>query len=234
MYRRALQRNLASVDPTVNLEVGGAPEKRRDRIADPEEAARLLAALPELERCLYATAAYGGLRRGELRALRRSDVDLTAGVIHVRRTWDDVECEQQGGKTDAATRTVPILVPLARLLKVRLIALPPDEDPLVFGRSAGEPFAPMTVWKRARAAWKRTNEELGEGDPPLVPIGLHEFRHTCASTLIAAGANAKQIQSVMGHASITMTFDRYGHLMPGGLEEAAAAANAYLARKGVR
>jgi integrase len=48
--------------------------------------------------------------------------------------------------------------------------------------------------------------------------------------LIAAGANAKVIQKVMGHATIPMTFDRYGHLMPGGLEEATAAADAYLAR----
>jgi len=46
--------------------------------------------------------------------------------------------------------------------------------------------------------------------------------------LIASGANAKVIQSVMGHATIQMTFDRYGHLMPGGLDEAAAVANAYL------
>jgi integrase len=64
----------------------------------------------------------------------------------------------------------------------------------------------------------------------LEPIGLHEARHTCASVLIASGANPKVIQKVMGHATIGMTFDQYGHLMPGGLDEAAAAANAYLAR----
>jgi integrase len=67
----------------------------------------------------------------------------------------------------------------------------------------------------------------------LEPIGLHEARHTCASVLIASGANPKVIQKVMGHATIGMTFDTYGHLMPGGLEEAAAAANAFLARSGV-
>ncbi|MGI8559248.1 MAG: tyrosine-type recombinase/integrase, partial [Solirubrobacteraceae bacterium] len=64
----------------------------------------------------------------------------------------------------------------------------------------------------------------------LVPITLHEARHTCASLLIASGANAKVVQAVMGHATIGMTFDTYGHLMPGGLDEAAAAANSYLAR----
>ena len=71
-------------------------------------------------------------------------------------------------------------------------------------------------------------------DERLKPIGLHEFRHVCASTLIAAGANPKVIQKVMGHASITETFDRYGHLMPRALEDAAQSANAFLASKGVR
>jgi|SRR5215216_4291573 len=82
------------------------------------------------------------------------------------------------------------------------------------------------------AAWEAATEDRDPEDQ-FAPIGLHEARHVCASTLIASGANATIIQRVMGHASITETFDRYGHLMPGGLEEAAAAANAYLARSQV-
>jgi integrase len=66
------------------------------------------------------------------------------------------------------------------------------------------------------------------------PLTLHEARHTCASLLIAAGVNAKALSVIMGHATIAMTFDTYGHLMPGGLDEAAAAANAYLAGDGKR
>ena len=68
----------------------------------------------------------------------------------------------------------------------------------------------------------------------LESITLHEARHTCASLLIAAGVNAKALSVIMGHATIAMTFDTYGHLMPGGLDEAAAAANAYLAGDGKR
>jgi integrase len=48
----------------------------------------------------------------------------------------------------------------------------------------------------------------------LTPIGLHECRHTCASIFIAAGVNAKALSSYLGHSSITITLDRYGHLMP--------------------
>jgi integrase len=50
------------------------------------------------------------------------------------------------------------------------------------------------------------------------------------SVMIAAGVNAKVLSTIMGHASVGMTFDTYGHVMPGGLDEAAAAVNEYLAR----
>jgi integrase len=107
-------------------------------------------------------------------------------------------------------------------------------------RAVVEAGARTTVRTRALSAWHQHNarqapqaREAGrdvDAAEPLQPIGLHEARHTCASTFIAAGANAKVIQTVMGHATIQMTFDRYGHLMPGGLEEPAAAADAYLSR----
>jgi integrase len=237
IYRRAVRRDEVAVDPTKGLELR-RPQGRRDRIADPAEAARLLAALPETDRALWATAMYAGLRRGELRALRWTDVDLAGRVIRVRRAWDDKDGEQDP-KSNAAHRRVPILDVLVPLLAAQGLRTGRTGSDLVFGSTAMEPFDPSALRRRALAAWKAHNAreeaaaaaEARDVDPTrlLARIGLHESRHTCASTLIAAGANAKVIQSVMGHASITMTFDVYGHLMPGGLEEAAAAANAYLA-----
>lgn len=61
-------------------------------------------------------------------------------------------------------------------------------------------------------------------------IALHECRYTFASLMIAAGVNAKALSAYMGHASVTITFDRYGHLMPGNEAEAAGLLDAYLAR----
>jgi integrase len=92
---------------------------------------------------------------------------------------------------------------------------------MVFGSSEGTPFQPSSVWRRARAAWKRAN---------LEPIGLHEARHTFASVLIASGVNAKALTAYMGHALIQTTFDLYGKLMPGSEAEAAALVDSYLAR----
>ncbi len=60
-------------------------------------------------------------------------------------------------------------------------------------------------------------------------LRLHQARHTYASFMIAAGVNAKALCSYMGHSSIKVTFDLYGHLMPGAEAEAASLLDAFLA-----
>jgi integrase len=62
----------------------------------------------------------------------------------------------------------------------------------------------------------------------LDPITPHEARHTFASMMIAAGVNAKAIATYMGHSSIQITYDTYGHLMPGNEAEARGLLDAYL------
>ncbi len=218
IYRRAIGREQVAFNPTTNLELP-KPRGRRDRIAPPDEAAALLATLPDEDRALWATAMYAGLRRGELRALRWKDVDLPGREIRVDRAWDDQEGVIEA-KSLAGRRTVPILAVLAPELAAHKLRTGRDGDALVFGVTAAHPFEPSTVRRRALAAWKRAE---------LEGIGLHESRHTFASVLIAAGVGPKTIMECMGHASITMTFDRYGHLMPGSRAEAAARVDAYLA-----
>lgn len=217
--RRAVRRDELVIDPTEHLELR-RPHGRRDRIATPDEANHLLAALPTDERALWATALYAGLRRGELRALTWTNIDLAAGRIAVESGWDAVEGEQEA-KSDAGRRKVPILAHLRPELVAHKLRTGRDGDELVFGRTAADAFVPSTVRTRALAAWKAAD---------LQPISLHESRHTFASLMIAAGALPKTIMELMGHATITMTFDHYGHLFPGGLDEAASAANAYLER----
>jgi integrase len=90
IVREAVADGVLSIDPLAKqrLPQGGG---RRERVADRTEAQALIDALPANERALWACAFYGTLRRGELRALRWSDVDFEAGAIHVRRGWDDRE-----------------------------------------------------------------------------------------------------------------------------------------------
>jgi len=218
IFRRAVARGEVAVNPTSGLELP-AMEGVRDRIASPTEAAELLAALPERDRAIWATAMYAGLRRGELLALRWEDVDLAAGVIHVERSWDAKE-GVVGPKSRAGWRTVPIPAVLRDYLVEHKLRSGRHVG-LVFGTSYAQPFTPSNVRKRANAAWARAG---------LEPIGLHECRHTFASLMIAAGVNAKSLSAYMGHSSVTITLDRYGHLMPGNETEAASLLDGYLAR----
>lgn len=218
LYRHAMKTPSAGVatNPTTGLEL---PVSRggRDRIAPPKECAGLLAALKH-DRALWATAMYAGLRRGELQSLRVEDIDLKAGVIHVRRGWDQYE----GAITTKSgrERKVPIAASLRSHLAAHLLTLGWREG-LVFGVSGVSPFVVTSVAWRADHAWK---------DAKLARITLHECRHTFASLMIAAGVNAKALSTYMGHANIGITMDRYGHLMPGNEDEAAGLLDRYLAR----
>lgn len=218
--RRAVSRGQVAVNPTTGLELP-AVRGRRDRIASPTEAAALLAALLEDDRALWATAFFAGLRRGELMALRWEDVDLAAGVVMVERAWDAKERVVVEPKSRAGRRRVPVAAVLRdHLVEQKLRTGRRDAD-LVFGRTSELPFDASAVSDRVRAAWRRAG---------LDRITLHEARHTYASLMIAAGVNAKALSTYMGHASVTITYDRYGHLMPGNEEEAAGLLDAYLAR----
>jgi integrase len=123
-------------------------------------------------------------------------------------------------KSRAGRRAVPI----ARALRLHLAEhrlARGWRGGLFFGRKGGKPFSNQAVSQRAERTWRAAD---------LEPIGLHDCRHTFASLMIAAGVNAKALSTFMGHASITMTLDRYGHLFPGSEDEAAGLLDAYLER----
>ena len=221
IFRRAIIRGDIAVNPTTGLALPAA-RGRRERIASPDEAARLLSALAPADRAIYATAMYAGLRRGELMALRWEDVDLAGGIIRVERSWDAKARVLIETKSRAGRRRVPVVAALRDHLVEHKLRSGRSEG-LVFSRNGATPFDARALARRAATAWKNTR-------PELHPIGLHEARHTCASIFIAAGVNLKALSTFMGHASITITLDRYGHLLPGSEEEAAGLVDEYLAR----
>ena len=82
----------------------------------------------------------------------------------------------------------------------------------MFGRTATEAFFPSTIAARARKAWLVAGIE---------PLTLREARHCAISYFIAAGLDWKQISTWAGHGDVRQTWNRYGHLVPGGEHEAA-------------
>jgi integrase len=206
IYRRARRRGQVVIDPMRDLDVPTG-RGRRERVATRQEAEELIGALPGGERALWATAIYRGLRRGEMRALRWSDLDLAGepGTIHIQRTWDDIEGEVPT-KSDAG-------------------------DDLVFGRSSTLPFIASTVRSRALRAWDSENARRRRSDPDaalIVPVTLHEGRHSNASYLIEAGLNDLELTATIGHSDPRTTKMIYGHLFPDSAATVVAKIDAYL------
>ena len=211
-------------------------------MADSARAERLLDALPDAMRALWAVLFYAGLRISEARALRWTDIDLEAGELHVRRGWDDVEGEQDAPKTDAGVRSVPLAGRLRSELVRHKLATRRGGDDLVFGTTATVAPDRSTIRRRALKAWgwkdKRSREKHGPKriwvkarEDALDPLTPHEARHTCASYLIAAGVNDMQLAQYIGHTDSRTTKNIYGQLFPDDRQCVAAALDAYLDRQ---
>lgn len=196
---------LAAMDPRKDLPRDGAHEEMV--FLDAGEVARLAEAIAPRWRALVYLAAYGGLRFGELAALRTPRLDLLRGTVDVAESLSDVSGELafKGTKT-GARRTVSLPRFLAEMLGEH-VGRHPAQDDLVFSSAQGLPL-------RRRLFYRRHYK------PAVTLAGLderlrfHDLRHTCAALLIAQGAHAKEIQERLGHSTIRLTFDRYGHLLP--------------------
>jgi integrase len=220
VYRRGKKREGLAVNPTIELELPAA-NAEEVQIVGPQTAERLLDAIESVEdRAIWGTALYAGLRFGELRALSWRRVSLKTRRIYVRKSWD-----QEKGlippKSKKSKRTVPIPARLLELLeRLRRERGRVKPDGLVFSTDGATPFHATSLYRRADDDWQQA--ELSDS------IRLHKARHAYGSYLIHAGANAKAVSTFMGHSSIKVTYDVYGHLLPGAEDEAAELLDRFL------
>ncbi len=219
ILRRAAEREEIAINPMDKVALP-KDRARRDRVAEPREVSDLLAVLPPRYRVLWATAAYTGLRRGELQALRWEEVELDRGVLRVISSWDRV-AGLVSPKSRAGERTVPVPAILAVELQSHRLRQGCGGVGFVFSVTGEKPFDPSNAVRAAQSLWQKAG---------MRSIGFHELRHTYASFMIAAGVDAKALSQFMGHSTISVTLDRYGHLMPGSEQEAAELLDGYLER----
>ncbi|SCB16617.1 tyrosine-type recombinase/integrase [Rhizobium hainanense] len=191
-----------------------------------EEIKALVAALDDHWRPLLVTAIFTGMRSSELRGLRWQDVDLKRGQISVNQRADQFK-EIGPTKSEAGVRTIPVPPPVINALKTHRLKQP-NKTGLVFANPDGEPRSHTNIVNKGLIpAMLRASVVVEVGkDKDGAPIlkakytGMHALRHFYASWLInrkeegGLGLPAKMVQERLGHASIVMTMDVYGHLFP--------------------
>jgi integrase len=186
------------------LEVGiGIPAKDEIRLMLRHAAGRW--------RPLIVTAVFTGLRASELRGLTWGDVDLDTEQLTVRQRadrWNTIGSP----KSAAGKRTVPLAPIVINTLKEWKLACPKGERNLVFPNTIGNIEG---LEKIRRLGLGPLQAKAGiTTDRRRPKYGLHSLRHAAASLFIEEGWSAKRVQAVMGHSSIQMTFNVYGHLFP--------------------
>jgi integrase len=199
-------------------------------IPSKEEIAAIIAAAGGKWRPIVVTTVFTGLRSSELRGLRWQDVDFKLNVVHVRQRADQWG-EIGSPKSKAGHREVPMTPMVQNVLKEWKLACPrrrvegseTGELWLVFPTGEGRVewhsnivsrgFDPIQI--AAGACYPDPVKKDEEGKPIMqAKYGMHAFRHFFASWIIEQGFSPKKLQSLMGHSSIQMTFDTYGHLFP--------------------
>lgn len=202
-----------------------------DYWTDAQARAFLASATEDPLRVLWSLALATGLRRGELAALLWRDVDLDGGSLRVRRSTTAVRgaAISTTGKTDAATRTVPLgpstvaaLRTHRREQRARALAAEPGtwtDTGHVFTEPDGQPVHPDRLTKRFSAASERAG---------LPRVGLHGCRHFAATQMLRRGVPVSTVARVLGHEDPAITWSTYSHAVPDDDSLAAAATESAL------
>lgn len=197
----------------------------------PKQAKCLIeAASDDRHRALYTTALGTGLRQGELLGLRWEDVDLDTGRLRVRHTLANVDgtLTLLEPKTERSRRTISLPAVVAAALRAhrtrqrmdRLVAGSRWVDSgHVFTTMVGRPIHAATVTRAFQAALERAG---------LPHARFHDLRHAAATFLLAQGMTLEDVKQLLGHSSITLTSNTYGHVLEQRQRQVARAMDAVL------
>lgn len=235
----ANERGLATRNPVRDIKGGRKGRERRAErrqkgrievgvdIPTREEIKALVAALDDHWRPLLVTAIFTGMRSSELRGLRWKDVDFGRLEISINQRADAFGVIGKP-KSEAGVRTVPVPPLVVNALKEHKLRQPNGAE-LVFGNPDDEPRSHTNIINKGlipamlRAGVTVDSGEVDKEGKQVLDAkytGLHSLRHFYASWLInrkedgGLGLPVKMVQERLGHASIVMTMDVYGHLFP--------------------
>jgi integrase len=187
--------------------------RREARHLSAGDVVKILDAVAERYRNVLVLIATTGLRRGEALGLCWSHVDLPAGVLKVVATANvvDGQLEISEPKSGRSRRTVPLSPPAVALLKTQRVTQAAErlragelwtDSGLVFTDEVGAPVNPRAILR----AVQRSAARAGIAD-----VKVHTLRHSAAVAWLEAGVHIRAVADLLGHSSIAVTGDIYGH-----------------------
>ena len=207
LLKAAVESGLLARTPCVGVKLPRLT-RREMRFLTADQVAELARVVGAPYDTLIYTLAYGGLRWGEAAALRRGRCQLIRSRLEIVESLAEVDGRLYFGPTKTYQRRVVALPAFLRdMLAAHLTGVGREGESLVFQGPQGGPLRHSNFRGRV---WLPAVEAAG------LPKGLriHDLRHTCAALLVAQGAHPKAIQAHLGHSSIQVTLDLYGHLFP--------------------
>jgi len=164
---------------------------------------------PSSHRAMFITAIFTGMRISELRGLTWANIDFQAKAIRVNQRADEY-CQIGPPKSRAGVRTIPMSPTVFDVLEEWKTLAPEGFLDLAFPNSVGKVQNYSNIYNRVFKPMLVSNGIVGPDGQ--AKFGIHALRHAAASLFIEQGWNPKKIQTLLGHASINMTMDVYGHL----------------------
>jgi len=205
--------------------------KKRQVVPLTMEQAQTLLKVSESNRfhAAFVLALTTGMRQGELFGLHWESIDLKHGILQVRYSLEEIkgQLRLKEPKSEAGRRQIALPAMAVKALcehKAKQLAEGLAKCPYVFPDSDGGLLRKCSfhrwTWSKVRTAAK------------LEGVHFHDLRHTSASIMLSDGVNAKAIQAILGHSTISMTMDTYAHLMPDAQRLAASTFDRLLGKAG--
>lgn len=157
---------------------------------------------------------YTGMRRNEILALKKKDIDFTKGIIQVNKMVDcDMDYKpiiKNSLKTEAGLRNIPIITKLSPVLKEYIETHCEDDESLLFATRSGGLCSSGAFSYRWKSIKKKINTFMPDNNK--IDISPHYLRHNFATELFYAGIDLKTAQYIMGHESLSITLNIYTDL----------------------
>lgn len=218
-FQRALKNGLIERNPVKLAELPRKKQKTERRVLTLKEQELFFQYSKESYlNNLFALMVRTGMRSGEARGLKFSDVDNRNNVIHIRRT---LKYETGKGffedtpKTSTSMRDIPLTPEITAIIDsqrkiTREYSNVVNIDEYVFHLPEGTPISR----ERVQSEIDRIVKKVNEAGCHMERFTSHCFRHTFATRAIEAGMQPQTLKTILGHSSLSMTMDLYSHVLP--------------------